>query len=77
MVVEPYNCVLGLNTLVETASEIMCLDNESMNHICSKTLKLSYPTLKDVNHLVSGVMAGVTAGFRYIIIPLYIHLISL
>ncbi|CAH1398089.1 unnamed protein product [Nezara viridula] len=64
VVVEPYNCVLGLNVLMETASEAICMDNEAMNDICTKTLKISFPTIRDVNHLICSVMTGVTACFR-------------
>ncbi len=43
----------------------MCLDNEALYNICFRTLKLKSPTYGDLNHLVSNVMSGVTASFRF------------
>ncbi|XP_014279312.1 tubulin beta chain isoform X2 [Halyomorpha halys] len=65
VVVEPYNCVLGVNILMESASEAICMDNEAMNDICLKNLKISFPSIRDVNHLICSVMAGITACFRF------------
>jgi len=64
-VVEPYNCTLSFHQLIENADAVMCLDNEALYSICSKTLKLKSTTYGDLNHLVSNVMSGITCGFRF------------
>ncbi|KAI9007638.1 beta-tubulin [Hyaloraphidium curvatum] len=64
-VVEPYNAVLTMHQLVENSDATFCIDNEALYDICMKTLKLTSPTYADLNHLVSGVMAGVTVSLRF------------
>jgi len=64
-VVEPYNCTLSVHQLVENADEVMVIDNEALYDICFRTLKLTTPTYGDLNHLVSGVMAGATCCLRF------------
>jgi tubulin beta len=65
VVVEPYNTVLGVNQLIESADECFTFDNQALLDICFKQLKLSAPTYADLNHLVSHTMGGVTASLRY------------
>eukprot|EP01100_Stratorugosa_tubuloviscum_P005659 TRINITY_DN251_c0_g1_i2.p1 TRINITY_DN251_c0_g1~~TRINITY_DN251_c0_g1_i2.p1 ORF type:complete len:457 (+),score=261.17 TRINITY_DN251_c0_g1_i2:141-1511(+) len=64
-VVEPYNATLSLHQLIENADEVMCIDNEALYEICSRTLKLATPTYGDLNHLVSQVMSGITCCLRF------------
>lgn len=64
-VVEPYNAVLASNHLVETADEVMVLDNEALYDICFRTLHLAHPSYGDLNQLVANVMAGVTGSLRF------------
>jgi tubulin beta len=64
-VVEPYNATLSVHQLVENADEVMCIDNEALYDICFRTLKLTTPTYGDLNHLVSGVMSGITCCLRF------------
>jgi tubulin beta len=64
-VVEPYNCVLSVHQLVESADEVFCIDNEALYDICFRTLKLTTPTYGDLNHLVSMVMSGTTCSLRF------------
>jgi len=64
-VVEPYNATLSVHQLVENADEVMCIDNEALYDICFRTLKLTNPTYGDLNHLVSGVMSGITCSLRF------------
>lgn len=63
--VEPYNATLSVHQLVENADECMILDNEALFNICQKMLKLTKPSFGDLNHLVSGVMSGVTCCLRF------------
>ncbi len=64
-VVEPYNCVLALNQLVEYADMTFTLDNEGLYDICFRTLKLTTPTFHDLNHLIALVMSASTSSFRF------------
>src|ERR1700722_19312160 len=64
-VVEPYNATLSVHQLVENTDETFCIDNEALYDIAFRTLKLSQPSLGDLNHLVSFTMSGVTTSLRY------------
>lgn len=64
-VVEPYNAVLGINQLIETADLTFCFDNEALYDICCRTLKCIKPTYGDLNHLISSTMVGITASLRF------------
>ncbi|XP_044763710.1 tubulin beta chain-like [Coccinella septempunctata] len=63
--VEPYNTTLAINQLIESSDETFCIDNEALYDICFRTLRLTAPSLTDLNHLVSVAMAGVTTCFRF------------
>jgi len=64
-VVEPYNAVLGINQLIDTADLTFCFDNEALYDICCRTLKRIKPTYGDLNHLICATMAGITAPLRF------------
>jgi tubulin beta len=64
-VVEPSNCTLSAQQLVESADEVFCIDNEALYDICFRTLKLTTPTYGDLNHLVSMVMSRATCSLRF------------
>uniref|UniRef100_A0A182JIV0 Tubulin beta chain n=2 Tax=Anopheles atroparvus TaxID=41427 RepID=A0A182JIV0_ANOAO len=65
VVVEPYNAVFALSSMVQSSDETFCLDNEALYDICVDTLRLPGPSLDDLNHLVASAMAGVTSSFRF------------
>ncbi|KAF9277809.1 Tubulin beta-4A chain [Mortierella alpina] len=64
-VVEPYNATLSINQLVDNADETFCFDNEALQDICFRTLKLNSATYGDLNHLISVVMSGITTSLRF------------
>ncbi|KAK9886018.1 hypothetical protein WA026_014804 [Henosepilachna vigintioctopunctata] len=64
-VVEPYNCVMTLNHLVENSDETYIIDNEALHDICYRTLKLAAPSLGDMNHLICAAIAGITTCIRF------------
>lgn len=64
-VVEPYNATLSVHQLVENTDETFCIDNEALYDICFRTLKLATPSYRDLNHLVSMTMSGVTTCLRF------------
>lgn len=42
-----------MHQLVENSAETFCIDNEALYDICFRTLRLTKPTYKDLNELVS------------------------
>ncbi|XP_044271330.1 tubulin beta chain-like [Tribolium madens] len=64
-VVEPYNTVMSIHHLVENTDETYIIDNEALHDICFRTLKLTSPSLADLNHLISAAMSGITACIRF------------
>ena len=64
-VVEAYNSILSLNEMISNTDQVFCFDNEALFDICKCNLKLSRPTIGDLNHLVSMTIAGVTSCFRF------------
>ncbi|XP_037936455.1 tubulin beta chain-like [Teleopsis dalmanni] len=64
-VVEPYNCTLSSHYLIQHAEQTVCIDNEALYDICYRTLKLTSPTLGDLNHLISATMSGITTCLRF------------
>lgn len=64
-VVEPYNAVLSINHLIETADLTFCFDNEALYDICCRTLNRIKPTYADLNHLICATMADITAPLRF------------
>uniref|UniRef100_A0A1Q3FTD5 Tubulin beta chain n=1 Tax=Culex tarsalis TaxID=7177 RepID=A0A1Q3FTD5_CULTA len=65
VVVEPYNAVFTLNSMIDCSDETFSLDNEALYDINMTTLRIEKPTLDDLNHLISMAMAGITCSFRY------------
>ncbi|OAD57077.1 Tubulin beta chain [Eufriesea mexicana] len=65
VVVEPYNAVLTLGKSIEYTDQTFCVDNRAMHHICTHVLKLTVPTFKDANRLISNYMSGITTSFRF------------
>jgi tubulin beta len=41
VITEPYNATLSLHQLIENADSVVCLDNDALYDICSKTLKIA------------------------------------
>ena len=49
MVVQPYNSLLTLKRLTQSADCVVVLDNTALNRIASERLKIPNPTLDQVN----------------------------
>jgi tubulin beta len=62
-VLEPYNCVLSLPYLIESASEVFSIDNGALYDIYSRNEEL--PTYGMLNYLLSMVMSGTTCSLRF------------
>ncbi|XP_063357784.1 tubulin gamma-1 chain-like [Cydia amplana] len=76
VVVQPYNSLLTLKRLTESADCVMVLDNTALNRIASDRLHIPNPSFTQINTLVSTIMSASTATLRY---PSYMNndLISL
>ena len=65
VVVQPYNSLLTLKRLTLNADAVVVLDNTALNRIAVDRLKISTPTVNQLNSLVSTVMAASTTTLRY------------
>ncbi|KAL5250219.1 hypothetical protein ACHWQZ_G016074 [Mnemiopsis leidyi] len=64
VVVEPYNAVFSIHSLLNNATEVFLLDNEALYRRCVQDLKIDTPSYRDLNGLVSRAMTGVTTSLR-------------
>lgn len=64
-VVEPYNAGLTVNLLINSTEAIHVIENDSLDRICTRELKISKPSFDDFNTLVSSVMSGVSCSIRF------------
>lgn len=64
-VVEPYNTTLSIHQLVENSDATFCIDNQALDNICKRNLKLANPSNADLNHLISHVMSGISTSLRF------------
>lgn len=64
-VVEPYNSVLTMNTLIECSDATFTIDNSALYRICNNNLKIPQPTFGDINHIVSQAITNTTASLRF------------
>lgn len=65
VVVQPYNSLLTLKRLTESADSVVVLDNTALNHIATDRLGITNPTFTQINSLVSTIMSVSTATLRY------------
>ncbi|XP_074602347.1 tubulin beta-1 chain-like [Brevipalpus obovatus] len=64
-VVEPYNATLSVHQLLESTDMTFVIDNEALHDICHRCLKMTEPTYRDLNHLITYTMSGVTTCLRF------------
>ena len=65
VVVQPYNSILSLKRLALNSDCSVVLDNAALERIASERLRISNPSVSQLNSLVSTVMAASTATLRY------------
>jgi tubulin beta len=53
IVVEPYNTMFALNTLVNTSHMDVVLENPALYRICTNLLKVQSPSFADINYIVT------------------------
>ncbi|KAG6849284.1 hypothetical protein H0H93_009765 [Arthromyces matolae] len=64
-IVEPYNAMLSLHQLVDNGDLTVCIDNEALFDISTKTLKIPSPAFSHLNDLIARVMCGVSTSLRF------------
>merc|ERR1719193_208954 len=57
--------MLSSHQLIENSDQTFVIDNEALYNISHNVLKQTQPAYKDLNFLISCVMAGVTASLRF------------
>jgi len=65
VVVQPYNSILTLKRLTQSADCVVVLGNTALNRIAADRLHIPNPTFSQVNQLVSTIMATSTTTLRY------------
>jgi len=64
-VLEPYNATFAIHQLIENADLTFCFDNETMQDICFRKLKIGDTNYADLNHLIAVTMSDITASLRF------------
>ena len=64
-VVEPYNAMLAMHSILEHQDVTVVLDNESMYNICKKYLKIERPTYSNLNRQIAQIISSLTASMRF------------
>ena len=65
VVVQPYNSILTLKRLTQSADCVVVLDNTALNRIATDRLHINNPSLTQINELVSTIMSVSTTTLRY------------
>ncbi len=53
IVVEPYNTLLSLNSLLENAHMALPIENSSLYRICTQSLNMKEVSFADINYLIA------------------------
>merc|ERR1712228_379722 len=60
-VVEPYNTVLCVHSLLEHTDVTIMYDNEALYDICRRNLDIERPTYTNLNRLIAQIISSLTA----------------
>ncbi|CAK0833167.1 unnamed protein product [Prorocentrum cordatum] len=64
-VVEPYNTVLCVHSLLEHTDITIMYDNEALYDICRRNLDIERPTYTNLNRLLAQIISSLTASLRF------------
>merc|ERR1712159_681784 len=64
-VVEPYNTVLCVHSLLEHTDVAVMIDNEAVYDICRRNLDIERPTYTNLNRLIAQITSSLTASLRF------------
>ena len=70
VVVQPYNSLLSMRRLIQSADSVVVLDNGALARIAADRLHVQRPSYQQTNQLVATVMSASTTTLRY---PGYMH----
>merc|ERR1711977_765902 len=62
-VVEPYNTVLCVHSLLEHTDVTIMMDNEALYDICRRNLDIERPTYTNLNRLLGQIISSLTAMY--------------
>lgn len=65
VVVEPYNSILTLNSLIESSKAVFSIENSALHRICQKNLKIANASFVDINYLIAQGMSNTTSSLRF------------
>jgi len=65
VVVQPYNSLLTLKRLTNSADCVVVLDNTALNRIAVDRMRIAQPSFTQINELVSTIMSVSTTTLRY------------
>lgn len=63
--VEPYNSVLGIQTMIQHSDVSIMLDNEALYDICRKKLDIERPHYTNLNRITSQIVSSLTTSLRF------------
>eukprot|EP00759_Apiculatamorpha_spiralis_P000669 PhF_6_TR1025/c0_g1_i4/m.2067/K07375/TUBB; tubulin beta len=64
-VVEPYNTVLSMPSLIDGVDACVLLENSALRNILERMYKMSTVTHGDMNHFATSMISNSTASFRF------------
>merc|ERR1711972_1043550 len=64
-VVEPYNTVLCVHSLLEHTDVTIMMDNEALYDICCRNLDIERPTYTNLNRLLAQIISSLTASLHF------------
>merc|ERR1712222_196688 len=64
-VVEPYNTVLCVHSLLEHTDVTILMDNEALYDLCRRNLDIERPTYTNLNRLLAQIISSLTASLRF------------
>lgn len=64
-VVEPYNALLSIETMLYNFQCSIMFDNESLYDLCYRAYDIERPTYSHINHLISQASSSLTAAPRF------------
>merc|ERR1719498_2356863 len=65
LVLEPYNTVLCVHSLLEHTDVTNMVDNEALYDICRRNLDIERPTYTNLNRLLAQIISSLTASLRF------------
>lgn len=65
VVVEPYNCVFSMHSMVEKSDVAFMVDNQAMYDICLRNMDVERPKFTNLNRMIAQGISSITASLRF------------